>query len=129
MFDSCSGASFGERKWLTALGCKIVKADTTLHFHGFCDPDGQANVTDLLADVCLTTGGYSNVYRVWVVEGAPTMCLIGRDNMTTSTGFGTTLRPCTEDPTVTFDGHPPVHAHVDPTAAKPTTSATFLTTS
>jgi hypothetical protein len=39
MFDSCSGASFGERKWLTALGCKMVKADTTLHFHGFCEPN------------------------------------------------------------------------------------------
>jgi len=112
-FDSCSGASFGERKWLTSIGCKIQRADTTLHFHGFCDGTGAANTSQWVADVVLSCGSYTNTYRVWVVENSPCVCLIGRDNMVTSKGFGTTLRPCPENPTVAFDGHITVNAHTD----------------
>ena len=113
-FDSCSGASFGERKWLTSMGCKLQRADTTLHFHGFCDGAGADNTSQWVADVILSRAGYTNTYRVWVVDNSPCVCLIGRDNMVTSKGFGTTLRPCPEKPTVQFDGHAAVAAHTDP---------------
>ena len=112
-FDGCSGASFGERKWLTSTGCKIQRADATLHFHGFCDGTGAANTSQWVADVVLSCGSYTNTHRVWVVENSPCVCLIGRDNMVTSKGFGTTLRPCPENPTVTFDDHITVNAHTD----------------
>ena len=131
-FDSCSGASFAERKWLTSIGCKLQAASSTLHFHGFCDSDAAANTTSTVADVQLSRGAYSKVYRVWVVDDAPVMCLIGRDGMSTARGHGTTLRPCTEHPTMTFDGHEPFAAYTDPDPDQPaattttTAAATFL---
>ena len=123
-FDSCSGASFAERKWLTSIGCKLQAASSTLHFHGFCDSDAAANTTSTVADVQLSRGAYSKVHRVWVVDDAPVMCLIGRDGMSTARGYGTTLRPCTEHPTTTFDGHEPFAAYTDPDPDQPATTTT-----
>ena len=112
VYDTGSGTSFAEEKWLRAIGAKIVKVDAPLIFQGMGSDEqpSSAQHTDRQAEISVSIGEYDATHVVWVVSGSPVRLLIGRDNMSTERGHGVLIDPDPAAPTITFKATSETHA-------------------